>query len=255
MDAGTYNPIISPRGSWRKLFTFTADPALDFTGCEARAEIRDKVEGTELYISSINEISSLPTATSPSRPTRPTRSRCSSRPRPPRPSRPPRRLSGTCSSSGRTTRTSSRCSRARSSSTTRSRSRAMTSVIVEELPGGLVNVTMPSDIAVTIELPSDPYPLIEVSAARGAQGIQGIQGIPGIQGQQGIQGLRGLTGPAGGSTFHLPVQGQGQRHHGRPGRRLHHLEQRHPAAGHDPAHRPDGRHRPRHLDRSGQPRG
>ena len=55
MDAGTYNPIISPRGSWRKLFTFTADPALDFTGCEARAEIRDKVEGTELY-ASINEV-------------------------------------------------------------------------------------------------------------------------------------------------------------------------------------------------------
>ena len=49
----------------------------------------------------------------------------------------------------------------------------MTSVIVEEVPGGLVNVTLPSDIAVTIELPSDPYPLIEVSGARGATGAAG----------------------------------------------------------------------------------
>lgn len=51
MDAGTYNPVISPRGSWRKRFTFNADPAIDFTGCEARAEIRDNVEGLELYAS------------------------------------------------------------------------------------------------------------------------------------------------------------------------------------------------------------
>lgn len=51
MDAGTYNPVISPRGSWRRSFTFTADPAIDFTGCEARSEIRDAREGTTLFAS------------------------------------------------------------------------------------------------------------------------------------------------------------------------------------------------------------
>jgi hypothetical protein len=51
MDAGTYNPVISPRGSWRRRFTFNADPAIDFTGCQARAEIRDALEGATLYAS------------------------------------------------------------------------------------------------------------------------------------------------------------------------------------------------------------
>lgn len=51
MDAGTYNPVISPRGSWRRTFTFNADPAIDFSGCEARAEIRDAREGAVLFAS------------------------------------------------------------------------------------------------------------------------------------------------------------------------------------------------------------
>jgi hypothetical protein len=58
MDAGTYNPVISSRGSWRKRITLNADPAIDFTGCEARAEIRDAREGTTLYAS----ISETPSA-------------------------------------------------------------------------------------------------------------------------------------------------------------------------------------------------
>ncbi|HEY5785860.1 MAG TPA: hypothetical protein VIT65_13885 [Microlunatus sp.] len=51
MDAGTYNPVISPRGSWRRTFTFNADPPIDFTGCEARSEIRDAKEGATLFAS------------------------------------------------------------------------------------------------------------------------------------------------------------------------------------------------------------
>jgi hypothetical protein len=59
----------------------------------------------------------------------------------------------------------------------------MTSVIVEELPVGHVTVTLPSDTAVTIELPGDPYPLVEVSAARGPKGDTGDNGINGTNGK------------------------------------------------------------------------
>jgi hypothetical protein len=51
VEPGPYNPVISPRGSWRRSFTFNATPPIDFTGCEARAEIRDSLEGATLYAS------------------------------------------------------------------------------------------------------------------------------------------------------------------------------------------------------------
>lgn len=51
MDVGEYNPVISARASWRKTLTFNATPALDFTGCEARSEVRNKKGGSTLYIS------------------------------------------------------------------------------------------------------------------------------------------------------------------------------------------------------------
>ena len=63
MDPGKYNPKMSPRGSWRKAFTFTLPGALPtdpripmpLTGCEARAEVRPAPESDTLLIS-VNEV-------------------------------------------------------------------------------------------------------------------------------------------------------------------------------------------------------
>ena len=51
MDPGVHNITIDPRGSYRAHYEFPDDPTWDFTGLEARAEVRDRVEGEVLYIS------------------------------------------------------------------------------------------------------------------------------------------------------------------------------------------------------------
>ena len=58
MDAGVYDITLSPRGSYRRHFEFIEDDGVtpvDFTGCEARMEIRPRPESATLYIS-INEV-------------------------------------------------------------------------------------------------------------------------------------------------------------------------------------------------------
>lgn len=56
MEPGIFNLPLSPGASYRHKWTFTeASVPIDFTGCEARAEIRPKAGSETLYIS-VNEI-------------------------------------------------------------------------------------------------------------------------------------------------------------------------------------------------------
>jgi hypothetical protein len=61
MTAGTHNITLDPRGSYREHYVFnTTNPVapMDLTGYEARAQVRDRPEGTNIYIT----VSEVPSA-------------------------------------------------------------------------------------------------------------------------------------------------------------------------------------------------